>query len=104
MYLRTAIINTSDNAEGPKSEKRREDVIGIAVHVMRMPRVSSLKPCSLLTVCQGYGLHFVKNITRAASKGRFFEVEVFVLPGPPQSRAPCAGAKDATALIGSVFD
>jgi hypothetical protein len=29
----------ANNAEGSKSEKRREDVIGTAVHVMRMPRV-----------------------------------------------------------------
>ena len=38
-YLCTAIINTS-------SEMRPEDMIDYAVHVMPMPRVSSLKPSS----------------------------------------------------------
>ena len=39
-YLRTAISIRANNAEGPKGEKRSEDVIGNAVHVMRIPRVS----------------------------------------------------------------
>ena len=52
---------------GPKGEKRPADVIGNEVHVMWMPRVSSLQsPAPCFALCQ--------PIWRAQGIVRFYEV------------------------------